>query len=210
MESGNTTDGLVRGWTQLPPGRSWTDFLFRTRDVAYFLVFELAYYIAYRHAMSLGQETASPFWYPDAVLLSALLVTRQNKWWMYLLGPLPIRLFLVPADAPFWFLLATYANDSLKAYLSAMLLQFFFKNPTRFDSLRDFLIFVVVAGLLSPAISAFEGALSRHLMGHAFFDPVNSLLGHWWLEGAALADASNSAGGLSGLRGTNRIGYSRL
>jgi PAS domain S-box-containing protein len=182
MESGNTTDGLVRGWTKSPSRRSLSDFLFRSRDLTYFLGFELAYYVAYRHAMSLGNATASPFWYPDAVLLCALLVTRQNKWWMYLLGPLPIRLFFVPSDSPFWFLLATYANDSLKAYLSAMLLQFFLKNPTRFDSLRDFLIFVVVAGLLSPAVSAFEGALSRHLLGHAFWPAWEQ-----WFLGNALA-----------------------
>src|SRR5437899_8381046 len=164
MQSGKTTDGLVRGWTKSSSGRNWKDFPFRNRDVGHFLVFAVVYYVAYRHAMSLGQGTASPFWYPDAVLLSTLLVTRQSKWWMYLLGPLPIRLFFVPSDNPFWFLLATYANDSLKAYLSALLLQFFLKNPTRFDTLRDFLIFVVIAGLLSPAISAFEGALSRHLL----------------------------------------------
>jgi two-component system, LuxR family, sensor kinase FixL len=182
MQSGNTTDGLVRGWTKSPSGRSWSDILFRGRDLGYFLVFEIAYYVAYRHATSLGQETASPFWYPDAVLLSALLVTRQNRWWMYLLGPLPIRLFFVPAGNPLWFLLATYANDSLKAYLSALLLQFFLKNPTRFDTLRDFLIFVVVAGLLSPAVSAFEGALSRSLLGDPFWPAWEQ-----WFLGNALA-----------------------
>jgi PAS domain S-box-containing protein len=182
MQSGNTTDGLVREWTKSSSGRSWTDFSFHNRDVGYFLIFALVYYLAYRHAMSLGHETASPFWYPDAVLLSTLLVTRQNKWWMYLLGPLPIRLFFVRSDNPFWFLLATYANDSLKAYLSALLLQFFLKNPTRFDTLRDFLIFVVIAGLLSPAISAFEGALSWHLLGNEFWPA-------WveWFLGNALA-----------------------
>jgi two-component system sensor kinase FixL len=182
MQSGNTTDDLVRSWTKPPSGGNWKNFSFRSRDVGYFLVFGLVYYIAYRHAMSLGQETASPFWYPDAVLLSTLLVTRQSKWWMYLLGPLPIRLFFVHSDSPFWFLLATYANDSLKAYLSALLLQFFLKNPTRFDTLRDFLIFVVIAGLLSPAVSAFEGALSRHLLGNKFWPAWEE-----WFLGNALA-----------------------
>src|SRR5689334_23904723 len=105
MQSGNTTDGLVRGCAKPPSGRNWKDFLFRGRDVGYFLVFELVYYIANRHAMSMGQETASPFWYPNAVLHSTFLVTRQKKWWIYLLGPLPIRLFLVPSETPFWFLL---------------------------------------------------------------------------------------------------------
>jgi PAS domain S-box-containing protein len=66
--------------------------------------------------------------------------------------------------------------------LSALLLQFFLKNPTRFDSLRDFLIFVAVAGLLSPAISAFEGALSRHLLEHPFWPAWEQ-----WFLGNALA-----------------------
>jgi two-component system sensor kinase FixL len=181
MQSGNTTDRPVRGWTGSPSGPG-LNFASRSRELAYFLVFELAYYVAYRHAMSLGNGTASPFWYPDAVLLCALLVTRQKNWWMYLLGPLPVRLFLLPWNSPFWFLLATYANDSLKAYLSALLLQFFLKNPIRFESLRDFLIFVAVAGLLSPAISAFEGALSRHLLGFPFWPSWEQ-----WFLGNALA-----------------------
>src|SRR5436190_1116434 len=183
MESGNTTGTQVWSRTESPSARKLRDIPFRNRDLCYFLLFELVYYIAYRHAMYLGQETASPFWYPDAVLLSALLVTRQNKWWMYLLGPLPIRLFFVHSGNPFWFLLATYANDSLKAYLSALLLQFFLKNPTRFDTLRDFVIFIVVAGLLSPAVSAFEGALSRSLLvGQAFWPAWEQ-----WFLGNALA-----------------------
>jgi PAS domain S-box-containing protein len=132
--------------------------------------------------MSLNNESASPFWYPDSVLLCALLVTRQKKWWMYLLGPLPIRLFFVPSDSPVWFLLATFVNDSLKAYLTAMLLQFFLKNPARFDTLRDFLFFISIAALASPAIAAFEGALSRHLLGYPFWPSWQQ-----WFLGNALA-----------------------
>jgi two-component system sensor kinase FixL len=182
MQSGNTSGGVVRGWMKLLPRRVSTDFISRSRDLVSFLVFEVAYYVAYRHAMSLGQKTASPFWYPDAVLLSALLVTRPSKWWIYLLGPLPIRLLVLPSGNPIWFLLATYANDSLKAYLCALLLQFFVKNPTRFNGLRDFLIFVVIAGLLAPAVSAFEGALSRHLLGDPFWPAWEQ-----WFLGNALA-----------------------
>src|SRR5215831_16027750 len=100
MEQGDSTGG---GHASTTAGlrRSLGDFFFRNRDLAYFLLFQLAFYAAYRHAMSHGQATASSFWYPDAVLLCALLVSPQRKWWMYLLGPLPIRLFLVPAPSPF-------------------------------------------------------------------------------------------------------------
>ena len=181
MEQGDSTGG---GHASTTAGlrRSLGDFFFRNRDLAYFLLFQLAFYAAYRHAMSHGQATASSFWYPDAVLLCALLVSPQRKWWMYLLGPLPIRLFLVPAPSPFWFLVAVYVNDTLKAYLSALLLHFFLKNPTRFDTLRDFLIFIAVAVLFSPAISAVEGALCRNLLGRPFWPSWEQ-----WFLGDALA-----------------------
>ncbi len=152
------------------------------RDMLYFVVFEIAFYGAYRHAISFSNGSVSSFWYPDAVMLCALLVVPQKKWWIYLLGPLPIRIFLVPSNSPVWFLVSAYANDLLKAYLSAMLLRYYSKDPRRFETLRDFTIYIAVAALLSPAISALEGALARHLLGYPFW-----LSCQQWFLGDALA-----------------------
>ena len=41
----------------------------------------------------------------------------------------------------------------------------FLRNPTRFESLRDFLLFFAIAVLLAPMLSALEGAWSRYLLG---------------------------------------------
>jgi hypothetical protein len=58
-------------------------------------LFEVAYYFAYRYGMSFGKESASPFWFPDSVLLCALLLSAPGRWWIFVLVALPIRLFVV-------------------------------------------------------------------------------------------------------------------
>src|SRR5215468_9685494 len=90
------------------------------RESVSFGAFEIAFLIAYRLGMSFSQGFAAPFWLPDSVLLCALLVSERRNWWLYVLGPLPIRLFLfTDPGVPFWFLLVSFINDSLKALLSA-------------------------------------------------------------------------------------------
>jgi hypothetical protein len=80
------------------------------QGVLAFCLFEAAFYFAYRYGMSFNQAVASPFWFPDSVLLCALLLTRRGLWPIFVLSALPIRLFSeVARDIPLWFLLATYA-----------------------------------------------------------------------------------------------------
>ena len=79
------------------------------------VLFEASYLLAYRFGMSYTRDHAAPFWFPDSVLLAALLVSPPATWWRYILGTLPIRIFsFVPSATPFWFPLARFANDSLK------------------------------------------------------------------------------------------------
>src|SRR6187455_3052384 len=104
-----------------------------------FCCFEVAYYFAYRYGMSFSQATASPFWFPDSVLLCALLRTRPRWWLLLLIGTLPIRFFTeVAADVPLGMLVSTAANDSIKAVIVAGLLRRLMFDPVRFQSVRDF------------------------------------------------------------------------
>src|SRR5688572_24877578 len=87
-------------------------------------VYEIVYFAAYRYGMTFFSTSPSPIWFPDSVLLCALLVKPRQTWWMYIVAPLPIRLFVaVPADTPMWLLFLCYVNDALKGFLSAWLLQ---------------------------------------------------------------------------------------
>src|SRR5262245_59871764 len=155
----------------------------RLRKLLAFCVFETAFYVAYRYGMSFSQACASPFWFPDSVLLCALLLSRPGSWWLFVLGALPIRLYSeVARDMPFWFLLATFALDSARGLLTDVALRRFLKNPIRFDTVQAFALFCLWAVLLIPAVAAFGGAAARHVLGHDFWPAWEQ-----WFLGDALA-----------------------
>src|SRR5580765_4243870 len=68
----------------------------------------------------------SPFWLPDSILLSALLLTPAEHWWIFLAVVWPIRLTLgATPGTPLWFQLVSILNHSMKAILAAWLLRRF-------------------------------------------------------------------------------------
>ena len=145
-------------------------------------LFEVAYYFAYRYGMSFGKESASPFWFPDSVLLCAFLLSAPGRWWIFVLAALPIRLFVgVPPDVPQWFLLATSAIDFVKGLLGAAILRRLIKNPVRLETVWEFAVFCLFAVLLIPFASAFGGAALRHNLGYAFWPAWEQ-----WFMGDAL------------------------
>src|SRR5882672_1160350 len=108
------------------------------RYLAGLCLFEASFYFAYRYAVSFSHATASPFWFPDSVLLCALLLVRPRWWWVIVLAPLPIRLLIsAPPDVSSEFLLTTFAIDSTKGLLTALALRHFLKNPFRFETVRE-------------------------------------------------------------------------
>ena len=148
-----------------------------------FVAFAIAYSFAFRFGTSFGPALASPFWFPDAILLCALLKSRRELWWIFILGTLPIRLYYgATIGLPTWFLLASFANDSAQVLVTALLLRRFMRNPLRFEGVRDFAIFVAIAVALLPAVAAFGGAAARQAMGGDYWSA-------WlqWFMGDALA-----------------------
>ncbi len=123
------------------------------------LLFELAFYLAYAYGMTFPQDTPAPFWFPNSVLLSALLLTRRRLWWLYLVAPLPIRLLLfVPPEMSPGTLIACYSTDSLSTLLAAGLLAPVRDSADLFGSIPAFARYLGAAVLLTPAASAFAGA----------------------------------------------------
>src|SRR5262245_25528975 len=134
------------------------------------VLFEIAYLLAYRLGMGFPQDLAAPFWFPDAILLCTLLLRRSNEWLLYVLATLPIRLFLfVPPGTPLWFLCACFANDSLKALLSAWLLRHASRDRSWFDNLHEFRRYFGVTVILAPGLSAVTGAAARSVLGSVFW-----------------------------------------
>ena len=153
------------------------------RDIIGVSAYVVAFYFGYRYGMSFSQAAASPFWFPDSILLCALLMSPPRRWWFFVLAPLPIRLFSEVAHGiPVWFLLATFALDSAKGLLTALALRWFIENPVRLKTVREFTLFFLFAALLVPAVAALGGAAARTLLDHDFW-----LAWRQWFLGDALA-----------------------
>lgn len=170
------------------------------RELATFCVYLASYYVAYRFGMSFSQATASPFWFPDSVLLCALLLTPIRLWWLIVLGTLPIRL-VPPAEVqlPLWFLLDMFAIDSAKGVVTALALRRFLPDALRLQSVRDFAIYCFIAVSLVPAAAAILGAGARNLLGHDFWEAWRQ-----WFLGDALTHLVITPAVLYGLPGAER------
>ena len=53
----------------------------RLQNLLGFCLFVTAFYFACRYGMSFSQACAAPFWFPDSVLLCALLLIQPRRWW---------------------------------------------------------------------------------------------------------------------------------
>ena len=189
-------DPISQTWPRSRLGFSWrfdSGRLYRLRNL---VIFELAFFIAYKTAMSMAPRTGSPFWLPDAVLLCALVLSPPRTWWIYLVAPLPLRLLVaVPPDTPMWFLLAAFLNDSLKALVAAAFLRRVLPGRgVRFDSVGDFWKYLAVTAVAAPALSGVAGAASWRALGHEFWPSWRD-----WFLGDALATFWRKNDGLSSL-----------
>jgi PAS domain S-box-containing protein len=180
MDSRGT--GALAGYSQ--PWSPWAAIQSRpARLVLGFCAFQLAYTCAYYFGMSFDPIVAAPFWFPDAVLLCGLLSTRRKWWWLLLVAILPVRLLVaVPPNLQLWFLASVYVNDCAKGVLAAVLLQRYLADPIRLRSMRDLGVYLLIAVLLVPALSAVGGAATRAGVGKPFAPSFEQ-----WLLGDALA-----------------------
>jgi PAS domain S-box-containing protein len=150
-------------------------------SLASFLLFELAFLVAYRLDMAAAHDAALPFQFSGAILLCGLLLSPLQQWWFYVLGTVPIRLLLfVPAGLPAWFPFAYAATESMKGLLSAALLQRFSRDRAWFDNLREFATYFLIAVVFAPAVSAFAGAGLHSVLGHSFWRTCAI----WFFQGA--------------------------
>src|SRR5262245_3434842 len=137
--------------------------------VSIIVLFGIAFLLAYRLGIGSTRDLAAPIWFPDAILFCALLLRGSHEWWVYVLVTLPIRLFLfVPPETPLWFLFACFANDSLKALLSAWLLRHASRDRSWFDNIHEFGRYLGVTVILA-GLSALTGAAAHAVLGSAFW-----------------------------------------
>lgn len=151
------------------------------REGVFLALFTLVYTASYIYGNHL--PSPAPIWLPDAVLLSALLLTPRRQWVGLILIVVCIRLLppLAPS-VPFILLALFLLGDLLKAFVAVLLLRRFGGYFPRFDSMRGVGIYIACAVVAAPAISACIGAAGRVTFGDHYWSA-------WivWFLGDALA-----------------------
>jgi two-component system sensor histidine kinase UhpB len=140
--------------------------------------------LAFGYGSYFSQAAAAPLWFPDSVLLCALLLVPRRKWWLYILVTFAIRLLPWPHQGvPDWFVFVASVNDVLKALFAAYCLRYVVRVPAYLNSLRAFASYLAIAVLVGPVLSAFAGAGTRHVLGYEFWPAWKQ-----WFLGDAFAN----------------------
>jgi len=128
----------------------------------------LCYYLATRIAWALcfPDSKVSLFFPPHAVLVSMLLLVPARQWWAYTLAAAGAHFLATQQEHwPTLYALHCEVFDAVQNVAAAAGIRILIKSPLKALTLRDAMIFVVVAVVLVPFGTAFWGAaftLSNH------------------------------------------------
>jgi PAS domain S-box-containing protein len=131
------------------------------RTVFYVLASAICYYAATQIAWTLRfpDSKVSLFFPPHAVLLCVLLFVPTRHWWAYVLAAASAH-FLATQQAhwPTMYALTCEAFDALKYVSAAAGIRILIKSPLKGITLRDAILFVLIAVVFVPFGAAFWGA----------------------------------------------------
>src|SRR4029453_14579327 len=133
--------------------------------VAYFLAGKLGLHFAFVHA------SASPVWPPTGIALAAVLLLGVRAWPAIFLGAFLVNISIAGA---FTSSIGIATGNTLEAVIGALLVGGYAAGFHAFGRAGNFLRFIVLAGLLSTAISATIGATSLAVTGEAAWDSFGS------------------------------------
>jgi len=134
---------------------------FSPRTVVWALAAGACYYLATQIAWLLcfPDSKVSLFFPPHAVMVSILLLVPTRQWWTFVLAAAGAHFFATQqANWPTLYSLQCEAFDAVKYILTAAGIRFFVKSPFHLISLREAILFVLVAVIVIPFVMAFWGA----------------------------------------------------
>ncbi|HVH54726.1 MAG TPA: MASE1 domain-containing protein [Vicinamibacterales bacterium] len=129
--------------------------------MSFVLANAVSYYVATQIAWSLcfPDSKVSLFFPPHAVLVSILLLVPTRQWWAYTLAAAGAHFLATQqADWPPLYALHCEAFDAVQNVGTAAGIRIFIGSPLKALTLRDAMIFVLIAVVLVPFGTAFWGA----------------------------------------------------
>ena len=144
------------------PGTSWKERTgFSLRTVFWIVVSAACYYLATRIAWVLcfPDSKVSLFFPPHAVLVCVLLLVPTRHWWAYTLAAACSHFFATQqVHWPPLYALQCEVFDAVQNVSAAAGIRLFIKSPFHLITLREALIFVLIAVVIVPFGTAFWGA----------------------------------------------------
>lgn len=138
------------------------------RTALWVLISGACYYLATRIAWALcfPNSKVSLFFPPHAVLVSILLLVPTRHWWAYTLAAICGHLLAAQqAHWPLLYSLHCEAFDAVQNVGTAAGIRILLKAPLKFITLREAVVFVLIAVIVVPFGTAFWGAaftISNH------------------------------------------------
>ncbi len=151
------------------------------RTVSFVLASAVGYYAATQIAWALTfpDSKVSLFFPPQAVLLCVLLIVPARQWWAYVLAAASAHFLATQqADWPPMYALTCEAFDAVKCVSAAAGIRLLIRSPLKAITLRDAILFVLIAVVLVPLGTAFWGASFTVSYGFST---------HYWIEYLNLA-----------------------
>ena len=166
---GTVRQALAKGVLGVRAGMRLDDHAaFSVRAVLQIVACAAFYYAATRIAWVLcfPDSKVSLFFPPHAVLISILLLVPSRHWWGYTLAAI-LSHFVATQQAGWPPLYAMHCEvfDAAQCLLTAAGIRLFIKSPMHRISLREAVIFVLIAVVAVPFVTAFWGAaftISNH------------------------------------------------
>jgi signal transduction histidine kinase len=117
----------------------------------------IAFYLGCELGLTLmaTSNNIAMFFPANAIVLAALLLTHQRRWWAYLLVMVLVDIALSVGDGLLVHRVILFSAANLTEVLVAAIgLKFLVAGPVKFERLQEMLIFLLLAVLLAPVASA--------------------------------------------------------
>jgi integral membrane sensor domain MASE1 len=108
-------------------------------------------------SFALSSTGAVVLWLPNAVVLSALLLTRSSRWWTFGLTQIVCELLISDSAIPLAQAVGFALANLLEVLLSALLIRRWCGRDFAFSNLREVLLFAAVAMVLAPGLASLLG-----------------------------------------------------
>ena len=148
--------------------------------VAKFLAFVGVYFLGGKFGLSLAlvNASASAFWPPTGIALAALLLFGVRLWPAVFVGAFLVN---ITTQGSFLTTLGIATGNTLESVIGALLVFRFAGGRNAFERPPNILKFVMLAGLLSTAISATIGVAALCAGGFASWEKFRAIWLTWWM-----------------------------